>query len=217
MPAIRIVIADDHSLIRVGLKTLLRQIKGIDIVGEASDGIEAFSIIQDCHPDVALLDIKMPGVNGIQVASRIARSCPLVKVIMLAETVREEYIWYTIQAKATGYPIKDLDAQELNDAIQTVMSGDSYFARDIPQEVMNKYLHQKDREGSLLDHLSARQQDVLHFIATGLSTKKIAQVMQLSPKTVESHRSQLMKRLNIHDITGLVRYAIRVGLVEPDL
>jgi DNA-binding NarL/FixJ family response regulator len=82
---------------------------------------------------------------------------------------------------------------------------------------MNKYLHQKDREGSLLDHLSARQQDVLHFIATGLSTKKIAQVMQLSPKTVESHRSQLMKRLNIHDITGLVRYAIRVGLVEPDL
>lgn len=217
MPHSRIVIADDHSLIRVGLKTLICRMDGMEIVGEAGDGMEAFGVIETCKPDVALIDIQMPGLNGMQVASRVADRCPGVKVIMLAESVREEYIWYSIQAGAQGYLIKDVAPEELETAIETVRNGEQYFTRDIPLGVMNDYLEKKDTEMSLLDHLSDRQREVLQFIAQGASTKKIAEMMNLSPKTVETHRAQLMKRLNIFDIAGLVRYAIRMGLAEPDL
>lgn len=217
MKQIRVLLADDHHLVRAGIRSLLEGFPDIEVVGETGDGREAISLASACQPDVILLDISMGGMNGLEAAARIVKDCPQVYVIMLSMHANEEYVRQALQAGARGYLLKDAATAELELALRAVLRGETYLSPAVSRQVVNLFLSgQADTESSALDPLTPRQTEILRLIAEGKTTKQAAAQLNLSIKTIETHRAQIMERLGIHDIPGLVRYAVRQGLVDLD-
>ncbi len=211
----KIVLADDHHLVRAGIRSLLEKMSDVQVVGEAGDGREALELIERLLPDVALLDISMPGLNGIEVASRVTKTNAKTRVIILSMHAEQGYVAQALRAGVAGYLLKDAVAAELRLALTAAGQGKTYLSPAISSKVVEGYLSGDTQGEDPLAVLSERQRDVLQLIAEGRSTKEIASDLKLSVKTVEWHRSVLMERLDIHDVAGLVRFAIRVGLVNP--
>ena len=216
MTAIRVMLADDHALFRAGLRSLLLAIEGVEIVGEARDGHEALRMVAACTPDVLLLDVSLPELNGIEVAERL-RDTPGTRVLILSMFANEEFVLRSLRAGAAGYLLKDSSVVELEAALRSVADGGSYLSPAVSGHVLAAYVRRVGEEGAPAEPtLTPRQREVLQLIAEGHGTKEIAARLCLSAKTVETHRAQLMERLGIHDVAGLVRYAIRTGIVSAD-
>lgn len=211
----KIVLADDHHLVRAGIRSLLEKMSDVQVVGEAGDGREALELIERFLPDVALLDISMPGLNGIEVAARVTKTNAKTRVIILSMHAEQGYVAQALRAGVAGYLLKDAVAAELRLALTAAGQGKTYLSPAISSKVVEGFLSGDTQGEDPLAILSERQRDVLQLIAEGRSTKEIASDLKLSVKTVEWHRSVLMERLDIHDVAGLVRFAIRVGLVKP--
>jgi DNA-binding NarL/FixJ family response regulator len=216
MKPVRILLVDDHTLIRAGIHSLLQNVSGVEVVGEASDGREALRLAGAYRPDVVLMDIAMPGLNGLDATARLVKKLPGVNVIILSMHVNEEYILQALRAGATGYMLKGADTAELEIAIKAVARGETYLHPMVSKHVVADYIKRVSGETTSFEVLTPRQREILQLIVDGYSTKKIARTLRISVKTVETHRMQLMERLDIYDIAGLVRYAIRVGLVRLD-
>lgn len=215
MPALRVLLADDHALVRAGMRSLLRDIEGVEVVGEAADGAQALALAERERPDVVLLDIAMKGMNGLEAAARLRELHPGIKVIILSMHASEEYVLQALRAGAAAYLIKDSATAELELALRSVMRGETYLSPAISRQVVEGYV-KRVGAGAAEDPLTPRQRDVLKRIAEGRSTKEIAFDLGLSVKTIETHRAQIMERLGIRDVAGLVRYAMRTGLVPPE-
>jgi DNA-binding NarL/FixJ family response regulator len=216
MNRVRILLADDHTLMRAGIRSLLEKIPGVEVVGEAADGREALGLVKTRLPNVVLMDIAMSGLNGLDATARVVKEFPQVRVIILSMHANEEYVLQTLRTGASGYLLKDAATAELELAIQAVVRGDTYLSPAISKRVIDDYLGRVNGEKAPLDQLTSRQREILQLIAEGKSTKEIAFLLNVSIKTVETHRLQLMDRLGIHDIPGLVRHAMRIGLVPPE-
>jgi DNA-binding NarL/FixJ family response regulator len=214
--SVRIVLVDDHRLVRAGIRALLEKTPRGKVVGEAADGREAFALIEKQRPDIVLIDIAMPGLNGLDAVDRIKKEWPETKVIILSMHANEEYVVRALRSDVSGYLIKDAAVDELEDAIRTVTEGEVYFSRRISKRVIRDYLTNTDEIRGPLEQLSSRQREVLQLIGEGKNTKEIADILRVSVKTIEAHRLQLMQRLDIHDIPGLVKFAIRTGLVSAE-
>lgn len=216
MSRTRILLADDHNLVRAGIRSLLEKISSIEVIAEASDGREALDLIKKHRPDLVLIDIAMPNLNGLEAVGRIRKEWPDTKVIILSMHANEEYVMQALRAEVSGYLIKDAAVGELERAIRAVISGETYLTPHISERVIKNYLARVNNYKGPLEQLTPRQREILQSIAEGKNVKEIAADLDISIKTVESHRLQLMDRLNIHDIPGLVRYAIRNGLVSSE-
>jgi len=207
----QVLIADDHPLIRQGLRTLLEQ-HGFTVVAEASDGREATQLAQELEPDVAVLDLAMPLLNGLDAAREITRASRRTKTIVVTVHTADQYVLAALQAGVRGYVLKSQATAELVQAIQEVMRGGRYLSPGISEAVVQAYLGKTHLPA---DPLTPREREVLQLIAEGKTTKDIAGLLGLSVKTIESHRTRLMEKLDIRQTAGLVRYAIRRGLIQP--
>jgi len=213
----RILLADDHTLVRAGIRLLLEKMRaGIEIVGEAANGREALELIRSTMPDIVLIYVAMKELGGLEALPRITKNFPSVKVIILSAHANEEYVIRALRNGAAGYMLKDAATAELELAIKSVAEGKTYLSPSISRTVIDSYLERVGNVSSPLEHLTGRQREILQLIAEGKNTKEIAGMLGISVKTVEAHRLQLMARLDIHDVPGLVRYAIRSGLVSPE-
>ena len=213
---VRVLLAEDHTLVRAGFRALLEKLEGLQVIGEVSDGLDALRIAKEIQPDVVLMDIAMPEMNGLEATKRIRQECPNTKVLVLSMYTNEEYLKEALRAGAAGYLLKDADRAELELAIKTVCRGEPYLTAAVAKFTVDAYYRQGDQHTGPLSRLTGRQREILQLIAEGCSSKQIALRLALSIKTVETHRAQLMERLEIHDVPGLVRLAIRTGLVRPD-
>ena len=215
--SIRVLLADDHTLVRAGIRALLEKLPGVTVTGEASDGREAIDLIKTQQPDVVLLDISMPGLNGLQALARITRDFPHVQVIILSMHYNDEFVLQALKSGAAGYLLKKAATAELQAALNSVVGGENYLSREIASRFLKKFpLEQIARSRSPLEQLTSRQREVLQLLAESQTTKAIALLLNVSDKTVEYHRAKLMARLNIYDIPGLVRFALRTGLISPE-
>ena len=214
MNPILILIADDHALVRAGIRAFLERIPNIEVVAEASDGREAVELVAKRQPDIVLMDIAMPGLNGLEATRQIVKLWPGVRVIVLSMHASEEYVWQALRAGARGYLLKGASLAELELALSSVVRGELYLSPPLSQQAITEYVQRTGKERAPAEKLTARQREILSLIAEGKSTKQVALQLNISVKTVESHRAQIMERLNIHDVAGLVRYAIRTGLVK---
>jgi DNA-binding NarL/FixJ family response regulator len=209
--AIRVVLADDHVLVRQSLKSLLER-EGFQVVGEASDGQEALRHVASLQPHIAVMDITMPMLNGLEAARELSRSFPKTKTILLTQHDEDQYVSEALEAGVKGYVLKSQAVSDLVQAIQHVSRGQVYLSPGVSRAVMEAYRSKSERP---TDPLSARERQVLQLIAEGKSTKDIASLLGISVKTAESHRTRLMQKLDIHETASLVRYALRRGIVEP--
>jgi RNA polymerase sigma factor (sigma-70 family) len=214
MKPIRVLIADDHALVRAGIRALVEKIEGIVVVGEAGTGSEAMELVEDLKPNLMLLDITMPDGSGFDVLDHVTKNYPDLKVIVLTVHDAGEYAIRALREGAAGFLPKSAASIELEQAIQTVIRGEVYISPETSRKTLLEY--GKGTKRDLLATLSPRQREVLRLIAEGRTTKQIAQLLEISVKTVETHRAQLMERLDIHDVAGLVRYAIIVGLIDVE-
>ena len=214
----RIVLADDHALIRTGIRALLEKLPDLSIVAETGDGREALDLIERHRPDLALLDITMPGMNGLEIAERISGVSPKTKILVLSVHADERFVAKALRAGVSGYLLKDSAATELTSAVGAVGRGETYLSPAVSSKVVEGYLRHLDKGGGddPLAGLTARQREILQLIAEGRTNRQIAEVIGVTVKTVEAHRAQLMERLDIRDVPGLVRLAIRAGLVPPE-
>jgi len=224
MDLIRVLIADDHTLVRSGLRALLGNLPWVEVVAEASDGRGALRLMEKHAPDIILMDIAMSGMNGLEATKRVVKDHPQARVIILSMHISEEYVLRALQAGASGYLMKDADISELEIALKAVAEGETYLSPPVSKHVITDYvrrvgaqrLEDQSQHQSALERLTPRQREVLQLIAEGLSTQEIADELSISVKTVETHRTQLMDRLKIYDIPGLVRFAIREGMIALD-
>lgn len=212
--ACRVLLVDDHTLVRSGLRMVLSAAPGIEVVGEACDGAEGVAMALDIMPDVVLMDVAMPGMSGLQAAEQLHKKAPDIRIIMLTMHDAEEYVSRALHAGVSGYLLKDAAPEEAHVAIQAVMEGGIYLSPGVSRQVVAHYVGQGS--GRQAGTLTPRQEEILKMLALGRSAKEIAYDLNLSVKTVETHRSQIMERLGIRDLPSLVRYAIRVGLVSAD-
>ncbi len=208
--AIRIVMAEDHQIVRQGFKALLEQ-DGFDVVGEAGDGHEAVRLIEKHKPDVAIVDIAMPLLNGIDVAREVPRVSPDTRTILLTMHTDSSYILEALRAGVTGYLVKTRAVEDLTKAIREVCRGAVYLSSNVSREAVDAYLANGDVDPN---PLTARERQVLQLVAEGRSTKEVAGVLGISVKTAESHRCRIMRKLGIHQTAGLVRFAIRQGMIS---
>jgi DNA-binding NarL/FixJ family response regulator len=216
MKPTRVLLADDHALVRAGIRSLLEKMPGIEVVAEASDGRVALELIAQHQPNVVLMDIAMPGLNGLESVARITREFFHVRVLILSMHANEEYVLQALRSGAAGYLLKDGAVPELELAIKAVAAGDTFLSPRISKAVISSYVERVPNHEEPADRLTPRQREILQLIAEGNSTKEIAFHLGISVKTVEAHRAQLMDRLDLHDVPGLVRYAMRRGLVPPE-
>ena len=216
----RVILADDHGLVRAGIRALLESLEGIQVIAEADDGRDAVHLVDVHRPDLVLMDIAMSGLNGLEAAKRINRDYPNTRVIILSMHANEEYVLQALRAGASGYLLKDAGTAELEIAIKAVANGETYLSPPVSKHVISDYVRRMSGGEldvpSTLDRLTLRQREILQLIAEGQTTQEIARMLNIGVKTVETHRMQLMERLDIHDVAGLVRYAIRVGLITVD-
>ncbi len=215
-PIIRVILADDHKLVRAGFRLMLNSLAGVEILAETGDGQEALQLIRKHRPDIAFLDITMPGLTGIEVAGRIQKELPQTKVIILSMHTNEEYVVRAVRAGVSGYLLKNSDPVEIELAIRAALAGETYLSPGISRRIVQDYLKRVGPTETLLDQLTPRQREILQLIAEGKNTKSIADLLAISVKTVETHRTALMSRLGVQDVPGLVRYAIRTGLIEAE-
>jgi DNA-binding NarL/FixJ family response regulator len=223
MKTIRILLADDHALVRAGIRALLESLAEIEVIAEVDNGQDALQLIGTLQPDVVLMDIAMPQLNGLEVVAQVSKCFPQVRVIILSMHENEEYVLQALRAGAAGYLLKGARTSELDLAVTSVARGEIYLSPAASKHVVLDYIQRvgrasatTEREPGPDERLTPRQREILQLIAAGCTTKEIAQRLEISVKTVEMHRAQLMDRLDIHDIAGLVRYAIRTGLVAAD-
>jgi DNA-binding NarL/FixJ family response regulator len=222
----RVLLADDHALVRAGIRALLIGLPDVESVVEAGDGQEALSLLRELRPDVALVDIAMPGLNGLELAARVMREAPGTRLVILSMHGTPGHVAQALRAGVCGYLLKDSAADELPVLLRAVMRGETYLSPTISKQVVDGYLGRTSStpttapagapDSSDLDVLTPRQREILQLVAEGKSTKEVAQLLDLSVKTVETHRAQIMDRLGIRDLAGLVRYAVRTGLVSTD-
>lgn len=216
MKPIRVLLADNHTLVRAGLRSLLQSLEGIEVVAEANNGREALQLVEAHHPDVVLMDVAMPEMNGLEATARVVKEFPDVRVIILSMHANEEYVLQALRTGAVGYVLKDSGVSELELALKAVSKGETYLSPAVSKHVVADYVRRVGGDSNPLEQLTPRQREILKLVAEGRSMKEIAQLLLISIKTVETHRAQLMERLNIHDVAGLVRYAIRIGLITPE-
>ncbi|HEY7160238.1 MAG TPA: response regulator transcription factor [Acidobacteriota bacterium] len=212
MKQIGLVIADDHTLLRDGMRALLDSTDGIKVVAEANDGLEVMEQVKKHQPDVVLMDIGMPRMNGLDATKLITQNYSNTRVLIISMHANEEYVLRALRAGAAGYILKESRKQELLHAIETVASGGTYLSPKVSRHVIDNYVQSVGAHKSPLEKLTPRQRETLKLIAEGRSSREIASMLDLSIKTVETHRTQLMERLDIHDVAGLVRFAIKSGL-----
>jgi DNA-binding NarL/FixJ family response regulator len=214
MKPIRVLLVDDHTLLRAGLRVLLQELPAVEVVGEAASGEEALVLVEALGPDILLCDVTMPGLSGLEVAEQVARNFAGTRTIILSMHAEKEYAVKALQAGAVGYLLKDAGTAELEIALRAVAGGGLYLSPAISKHIVADYARMASARVEDPDPLTSRQREVLKLIAEGLTTKAIARRLQISAKTADTHRTQLMERLGIHDIAGLVRYAIKIGLVQ---
>jgi DNA-binding NarL/FixJ family response regulator len=207
---IRLILADDHLIVRQGLRLVLEK-ERIEILGEASDGPEALRLIRELQPEIAVIDLDMPGLDGLAVLREAALVSPKTRTIILTRHMEEPYAVEALRIGARGYVLKTQASTDLVAAIQHVDRGEVYLSPKISKAVVQAYLTNEGPSGQL----SVRERQVLQLVAEGFSTKKIATLLGISVKTADTHRTKLMEKLDIHQTAGLVRYAIRNGLLEP--
>lgn len=200
---IRVLLADDHALVRAGIRALLGELPNVDVVAEAGDGHEAIRLVRELKPDIALVDVSMPGLSGLDVASRVRKEHPETRVVIVSMHADREYVRMALAAGASGYLLKQAARGELEKALEAVARGERWLSPTLTKDLAS-------------ERLTPRQREVLKLIAEGLSTKEIASKLNVSVKTIDTHRTELMDRLGIHGVAGLVRYAIRIGLVHPE-
>jgi DNA-binding NarL/FixJ family response regulator len=213
----RVLVADDHTLLRAGLVKLLESMPDVEVAGQASDGAEVLQLALTCKPSLVLLDIAMPKLNGLEVCAELSRTQPDIRVVMLSMHSEHQYVRKALQNGAAGYLIKDSAPDELSDAIKSVTAGHTYLSPAVTQSMLGGYLLDAKARDAGEGSITTRQREVLKLVAEGLSTKEIARTLDLSVKTVDTHRTNLMNQLNIHDLAGLVRYAIRNDIISSAL
>jgi two-component system response regulator NreC len=212
---LRTILVEDHTIVREGLRPLLEG-RGVVIVGEAGDGLQAVKLAKEEKPDLVIMDLMLPRLSGIEAARRIRKSLPNVKIIMLTIHDEPPFVFKSLEAGANGYLVKESPLDELIAAIRAVMSGETYLSSNFPRTLLGSYAKHRQR-GKKTDEfalLTKREREILQYIAEGYTSPRIAQTLFISRKTVENHRANIMEKLNIHDTAGLVRYAIKIGLVE---
>jgi len=213
---IKIIIADDHTIFRQGLRMLLAQEDDMEVVGEAADGIEALELAKKHNPDIILLDIAMPNMDGVQVAGKIKKSLPQIKIIVLTSYSDDQFLYEFLKLGVSGFVLKDLASQELIYSIRKSHEGMVFFDPSVSKKVMEKFTQVSGGKSDFVNYgkLSDREKEVLRLVAEGCATKEVAEKLYISPKTVENHRANIMKKLNIRDRTGLTKYALRLGLID---
>jgi two-component system response regulator NreC len=207
---VRVLLADDHEIVRQGLRVLLER-EGFQVVGEAANGHDAVKLCEANHPEIAILDLSMPLLNGVDAEREIMKSNPRTKVVLLTMHTEYHLILESLRAGVTGYVLKTKAASELVQALRAVCRGEMFLTQSISRTIVQAFLQNTPVPGN---PISDRERQVLQLVAEGKTTKEIASLLGISVKTAESHRSNLMEKLNIHDTAGLVRYAIRIGLIE---
>lgn len=206
----RLLLVDDHAIMRDGLRAILAG-KGLEVVGEASNGHEAIRLAESLKPDTIVMDISMPALNGIDATREILKSSPQAKVIVLSMNIEKRYVLACLRAGAAAYVVKSKAASSLVEAIDAVSRGENYLSPSVSKSVVDAYL---ENDESPADPLSIREREVLQLIAEGQNVKEIGSLLGISAKTAESHRANIMQKLDIHDIAGLVRYAVQQGIVH---
>ena len=215
MKKIRVLLADDHDLVLAGLKLLVQALEGVEVVGEARNGYEAIALAKNLRPDVILMDLQMPELNGLDATARIAAADPAVRVVILSMSASEEAVLPSLRAGATGYLLKNVRPVELELAIRAAAKGETFLCAAVSKHVVEKCFERTHAADEFYDRLTGRQREVLQLVAEGRTSKEIAGRLGVSVRTAEAHRTQLMEALDIHDVAGLVRYAIRKGMVTP--
>jgi DNA-binding NarL/FixJ family response regulator len=210
---VTILLADDHGVVRAGMRALLGEL-GMQVVAETGDGQQALQLIGEKKPDLALLDISMPGLNGLEVAERARKQFPGTRIVMLSMHADDEFARRALASGALGYVLKNADRAELEAALRSVLRGDVWLSPSVSRRFAEAGARPRPPGEAPFEVLTPRQREVLQLIAEGLSTKEIAAKLNLGVKTVETHRAELMQRLGIHGVAGLVRYAIRMGIVQ---
>jgi RNA polymerase sigma factor (sigma-70 family) len=211
---IKVFLADDHTVIRDGLRFMLEAQGDITVVGDAADGRQAVNQVQKLKPDVVIMDIAMPELNGIEATQQIRQTCPSTQVVILSVYSNAEHIFRALQAGARGYLLKESAGKEVVSAVRTVRVGRRYLSRKIAETMIDDYVHQREstEAKSPLERLSPREREVLQLVVEGKSSKEIANIIHLSPKSVETYRSRLMQKLNVNNLPGLVKFAIQHGI-----
>ncbi len=216
MNTIQVLLVDDHKLVRAGIRSLLEKLSAIEVVAEAGDGLEALLQVAEHHPRVVLMDIAMPNLNGLEATRRMSTEFPEVPVIILSIYSDEEHVYQALRAGAAGYLLKGAAIEELELAIRAVAHGETYLSPPISRPVIMEYVRRTNAGQGLTERLSPRQSEILKLVAEGKSMKQIALGLGISVKTVEAHRTALMARIDVHDIAGLVRFAVKHGLIDLD-
>jgi DNA-binding NarL/FixJ family response regulator len=212
---IRVLVADDHTIVRTGIRHVLEDEPGFDVVGEASNGMEVFELATELHPDVVVLDISMPGESGLQIAARLGTVPSPPRVLILSMHDNAEYVLESVRAGAHGYLLKDTAATELRSAIRAVCRGESYFSPPVASRLSAAVRGEHEARAAPLEQLTGREREVLEGIARGRTNKEIAADLGISYRTVETHRESLMKKLQIRTVAELTRFALGAGIVEP--
>ena len=216
--AIRVLLADDHAIVRQGLSNSIRQEEDMEVVGQAQNGLSAILLVKELSPDIVVMDISMPDINGVDATREIVRDFPKVKVIALSMYSAKKFIREMFKAGASGYLLKDCEFDELANAIRTVMSGKSYLSPEITDVVVDSYVRTSaEDKASAFSALTKREREVLQLTAEGKTTKQTGLKLHISPKTVEAHRLRIMEKLDIDNIAQLTKYAIQEGLTSPEL
>lgn len=214
MSKIKVFLVDDHKILREALIILLSQHETIEVAGEAADGIEALKNISRIQPDIAIVDISLPKLNGIDVASRLKQDYPQIKVIILTMHKSEEFIAKALQAGVKGYILKDNALEELIQCIETVYQGDIFLSQGVTQHVVNSYIKNIPGNYAAKEQISSRERGILQLLAEGKSNKEISDMLSLSIKTVETHRANIMRKLGFKSVIDLVLYAVRNHIIE---
>jgi DNA-binding NarL/FixJ family response regulator len=214
MGLIRVVLADDHKLMRAGIRSLVKELAGVEVVGEASNGQQALKLVEELRPDIVLMDIMMPEMNGLEATKVVVAEFPKVRVIILSMNANEEHVLHALRVGASGYLLKNIGPDELEAAIRAVANGEKHITAAVAGHVVAGLID--GPKTGPLERLTPRQREVLQLVAEGNTSKQIAKKLGICVKTAETHRSELMKNLDIHEVAGLVRFAIRVGLINSD-
>ena len=217
MRPIRVLLADDHALLRAGIRSLLEKLPGVEVIAEAVNAREALALMERQRPDVVLMDLTMPGLNGIEGTAQAASKCPGARILILSMHTDEEHVLQALRAGAVGYLVKDSVPAELELAVRAAARGETYLSPAVAKHVVAARAQGSGEEKTALERLTPRLREILQLIAEGHTTKEIARILNTSPKTVENHRARLMQRLHIRDVASLVRYAIQSGMVEARL
>jgi len=214
---INVVLADDHTIVRDGLRALLEANPEIMVVGDAANGLQAVSQVRELQPDVVIMDISMPEMNGIDATRQILATSPQVRVIILSMLGTADHVFHALQAGVRGFLLKESAGREVMEAVQAVYAGEMYFSRPITQTLINDYMQARvDAQTDSLESLSLRENEILCLVVEGKTSAEIGNSLHLSPKTVESYRSRMMQKLGVSDLPGLVKFAIKHGLISLD-